>query len=68
MKKNLNGMFKLVATLMLLLHVLRGYELSFIIGGMLPFILYYGTIILFIYCFACDTYNKIKELNIKPKK
>ena len=68
MKNKLNGMFKLVAVLMLLLHVLRGSELSFTIGGVLPFVLYYGTMILFIFCFAWDTYGKIKELYIKLKK
>lgn len=68
MKNKLNNMFKLVAALMLLLHVLRGNELSFTIGGILPFILYYGTIILFIFCFAWDTYDHIKALYIKFKK
>ena len=68
MKKNLNGMFRLVATLMLLLHVLRGYELSFTIGGKLPFILYYGTIVLYIICFLCEAFDSFKSLYISLKK
>ena len=68
MKKKLDSMFRLIAILMLLLHVLRGYELSFTIDGVLPFILYYGTVVLFIICFLCEAIGNIKELYIKLKK
>ena len=67
MEKKSNSLFKLIAVLMLLLHVLRGNELSFTIDGILPFILYYGTILLFIFCFAWDAYGHIKALYIKLK-
>ena len=67
-EKILNSMFKLVATLMLLLHVLRGNELSFKNGGELSVVLYYGTIVLYIGCFLCETLSSMKKLYLKLKK
>ena len=62
MGNKINSMFRLVAILMLLLHVLRGSGLSFTSGGILPFVLYYCTVLLFIFCFAWDTYGHVKKL------
>ena len=65
MKKNSASMFMLISTLMLLLHILRGPALTFTISGKLPYILYYGTIALYVFCHA---YNVIRFFRIKYKK
>ena len=59
MKKNSTSIFMLVSMLMHLLHVLRG-DLSFIVDGELPYILYYGTMVLYVICFSCYTYPVFK--------
>jgi len=50
MKKNSTGGFMLVSILMHLLHTLRGQNLTFTIEGSFPYVLYYGTMALYVIC------------------
>lgn len=61
MKKSSNRIFMLILNLMLLLHILRGPELSFIIGGCVPYILYYGMMILYVIFLLSRLLNILKK-------
>ena len=66
MKKNSIGGFMLVAILMQLLHTLRG-DLTFIIDGKLPYVLYHGTMALYVICLLGYLNGIIKNLRGKRK-
>ena len=61
MKKNSTGLFMTVSSLMLLLHILRGNNLTFIIGGWIPYALYYGTIGLYVIGLLCRLFRTVKK-------
>lgn len=62
MKKSSTNIFMIISILMQLLHIMRDPELSFIIGGLFPYILYYGTMALNIICLICYLFNSLKRL------
>jgi len=43
MKKNATGIFLPISILLVMLHTLRGHDLTFTVAGRLPYILYYAT-------------------------
>ena len=61
MKKNLTSLFMAVSSLMLLLHLLRGNDLTFIIGGWVPYALYYGTISLYVIGLLYRLFSNVKK-------
>ena len=61
MKKNLTGLFMAVSSLMFLLHVLRGNDLTFIMGGWVPYALYYGTIGLYVIGLLSRLFSNVKK-------
>ena len=63
MKKNLTGLFMAVSSLMLLLHILRGNDLTFIVSGWLPYVLYYGTIGLYVIGLLSRLSGSVKKGN-----
>lgn len=67
MRKNFSGVFMVVSILLMYLHTLRGWEPAFVVGGRLPYILYYGTIGLFIICLMLYGYDVVKNLYDKIK-
>ena len=67
MKKSTN-MFMLVAILMHLLHTMRGSELTFIIDGSFPYVLYHGTMALYVVCLIFHVFNAVTRIRNKLKK
>ena len=65
MKKDSTGGFMLVSILMMVLHIMRGRELSFTINGVFPYVLYYGTIALFVVALLCRAGNILKKKHKK---
>ena len=61
MKKNLTGLFMAVSSLLLLLHILRGNNLAFIMGGWVSYALYYGTIGLYVIGLLCRLGSRLKK-------
>ena len=61
MKKNLTGLFMAVSSLMLLLHILRGNDLTFIMGGWVPYALYYGAIGFYVIGLLCRLGSRLKK-------
>lgn len=68
MRKNFTGMFMLVSVLMQLLHILRGAELCFIIGGPFPYVLYYGTMVLYVVCLIRYLFSSVKRLKAQSRQ
>lgn len=66
MKKNSTNGFMMIAILMQLLHAMRG-ELSFIIEGKFPYVLYYGTMGLYVACLMGYLFGITKRLINKEK-
>ena len=62
MKKSPSSIFIPISILMQLLHIMRGPKLSFIMGGWFPYILYYGTMALYLICLICYLFGSIKRL------
>jgi len=67
MKKNFTNIIVLVSMLLHFLHIIRGPELAFTIGGRFPYVLYYGAMGLYILCFLYYTYASAKKLSTKRK-
>jgi len=67
MKKNFTDMIILVSMLLHFLHIIRGPELAFTIGGRFPYMLYYGTMGLYVLCFLYYTYVSAKKIHAKRK-
>jgi len=61
MKKSSVSIFMLISTLMLLLHILRGSDLTFIISGWIPYVLYYSTITLYVVGLLYRIYDVLKK-------
>lgn len=61
-------MFMSVSILMHLLHILRGAELRFIIGGPFPYILYYGTMVFYVVCLVRYLFSSVKRLKAQSRR
>ena len=62
LRKNFSGMFMVLSILLMSLHTMRGWKPVFIVEGSFPYIMYYGTIGLYVVCLLWYGYDLAKTL------